>query len=179
MTNQELLDRLSFDEAISGVEILKEEHPESGVTFVVAEIQTDTLGAMIVPFIIPDNEDWIFTPWDWQDGQFTANYHIDDVQDVEWRVNDTNQIGYIVNGLPRLLTGTPAESSKVSSRKSLGAQLKQARLAKDLSLRNLERLADIPYSQLCRIERGAGNPTLDSMTRLAAILDTTFVISGK
>lgn len=179
MTNQELLSRLSFDEAISGAKILKEEHPESGVTFVVAEVQTDALGAMIIPFIIPDNEDWIFTPWDWQDGLLTANFTLDDVQDIEWRVNNTNQIGYVINGLPRLLTGTSTESIKTASRKAFGAQLKRARLAAGLSLRDLAHLAGVPHSQLCRMERGAGNPTLDSMARLAVILDTTFAVSGK
>lgn len=179
MTNQGLLDRLSFDETISGAKILKEEHPESGVTFVVTEVQTDALGAMIVPFVIPDNEDWIFTPWDWQDGRLTSDFCLDNAQDIEWRVNNTDQIGSVVNGLPRLLTGTPTESTKLASRKAFGAQLKRARQAKGLSIRGLSRLSNIHYSPLCQMERGACNPTLDTMTHLAAILDVTFTVSSK
>ena len=176
MTNQQLLDRLAFDEAISGVEILKEAQPEPGMAFVVASVNTDTLGTIIVPFVIPDNEDCIFTPRDWQAG-YTANFTLADVMGVDWRVDDTDQEAIILNGLPRTLAGA-AQSLKVAARRRFAKELKAARAAKGYTIRDVEAASGIPHSQYCRIEAGRGNPTFDSLVRLAAVLDTTFTIGG-
>lgn len=176
MTNQAILDRLAFDEAISGVEILKEEHPEPGMTFVVASVNTDTLGTIIVPFVIPDNEDCVFTPRDWQ-AAYTANFSLADIADVEWRIDDTDQEAVILNGLPRTFAGA-AQSLKIAARRRFAKELKAAREVKGYTIRDVETVSGIPHSQYCRIEAGRGNPTFDSLVRLAAALDTTFTIGG-
>ncbi|WP_353937288.1 helix-turn-helix domain-containing protein [Paramuribaculum intestinale] len=56
--------------------------------------------------------------------------------------------------------------------------MKAARLAKGLTLKDLDALTGIPYSRLSRIEGGRDNPTFDGLVRLAVTLDTTFAIGG-
>ena len=181
MTNQELYDRLTdFDESIVPAQIMCEEHPEPGVTTVVAMLYADPgPRSMIVPLVIPDDKDWLFTPRDWQSFDvFALNQNLSAcIQATDWRVNDTDTPGFIVNGLPRLLNDAPVQLKTVA-RKRLGEDVKAARLAKGLTLKDLDALTGIPYSRLSRIEGGRDNPTFDGLVRLAATLDTTFVIGG-
>jgi transcriptional regulator with XRE-family HTH domain len=62
--------------------------------------------------------------------------------------------------------------------KVFGERLRQQRTLKKLSQLELANLADIPPSQVGRIERGAGNPTLRTMTALAKSLgiSVTFLL---
>lgn len=54
--------------------------------------------------------------------------------------------------------------------KVFGERLRQQRTLKKLTQLELAILADIPPSQVGRIERGAGNPTLRTMNALARSL---------
>lgn len=181
MADEELYNRLTaFDENIISARILCEESPEKGVTVVVAEVWAEPgPHVMYVPFVIPDNEDCMFTPRDWQSFDvFALNQDLSAcIQTTEWRVNDTDTPGFIVNGLPRLLNNAPVPL-KIVARKRLGEDVKAARLAKGLTLKDLDALTGIPYSRLSRIEGGRDNPTFDGLVRLAATLDTTFMIGG-
>ncbi|WP_289736053.1 helix-turn-helix domain-containing protein [Paramuribaculum intestinale] len=183
MADEELLSRVeSFDESFFSAHIALEEHPEPGVTTVVAWLYSDPGSELtIVPFVIPDNEEWMFTPRDWQSFKFNALALYKDlgacIQATEWRVNNTDTPGFIVNGLPRLLNDAPVQL-KIVARKKLGEDIKAARLAKGLTLKDLDALTGIPYSRLSRIEGGRDNPTFDGLVRLAVTLNTTFVIGG-
>ena len=56
----------------------------------------------------------------------------------------------------------------------LGRNLQQLRLAKGVSLSQLASDAGIAKSNLSQLENGSGNPTLDTIWRLAMQLDTSF-----
>lgn len=57
---------------------------------------------------------------------------------------------------------------------TLGRNLQSLRLAKGLSLSQLALDAGIAKSNLSRIEQGSGNPTIDTIWRLATQLDVPF-----
>ncbi len=57
---------------------------------------------------------------------------------------------------------------------TLGRNLQSIRLSKGLSLSQLALDAGIAKSNLSRIEQGAGNPTIDTIWRLATQLDVPF-----
>jgi transcriptional regulator with XRE-family HTH domain len=54
--------------------------------------------------------------------------------------------------------------------KAFGARLRELRLAKDLSQEGLANLADIPLSQIGRIERGEVNSTISTGYALSKAL---------
>lgn len=55
--------------------------------------------------------------------------------------------------------------------KAFGNNLKRIRLSKKLSIRKLALEADMDYSHLHEIEKGASNPTLTTILTLAEALD--------
>ncbi|HAY15647.1 MAG TPA: XRE family transcriptional regulator [Halomonas sp.] len=57
---------------------------------------------------------------------------------------------------------------------TLGQHLQALRKAQDLSLSQLANAAGIAKSNLCRLEQGNGNPTLDTIWRLAVQLNVPF-----
>ena len=57
---------------------------------------------------------------------------------------------------------------------SLGRNIQKLRLAKGLSLSQLALDAGLAKSNLSRIEQGEGNPTIETIWRLAVQLDTPF-----
>lgn len=57
---------------------------------------------------------------------------------------------------------------------TLGRNLQKLRLDKELSLSKLAANAGIAKSNLSRLEQGTGNPTIDTMWRLAVELDVPF-----
>ncbi|MCW8886966.1 MAG: XRE family transcriptional regulator [Motiliproteus sp.] len=57
---------------------------------------------------------------------------------------------------------------------TLGSHIQSLRLARDLSLSQLAANAGIAKSNLSRIEQGDGNPTLDTIWRLAMQLNVPF-----
>ncbi|WP_221284850.1 helix-turn-helix domain-containing protein [Mucilaginibacter sp. SP1R1] len=54
--------------------------------------------------------------------------------------------------------------------KTFGERLRELRISERLSQEELANLADIPISQVGRIERGENNPTLSTIGALAAAL---------
>jgi transcriptional regulator with XRE-family HTH domain len=55
----------------------------------------------------------------------------------------------------------------------LGRRIRDLRLERGLSQTSLAELAEVHYSHISLLERGLTNPTLSSLMRLAAALDTT------
>jgi len=60
--------------------------------------------------------------------------------------------------------------AELASRVELGAQLAAARKAHDLTQPALSSVTGIQQAEISRIERGIGNPTADTLSRLAAAL---------
>jgi transcriptional regulator with XRE-family HTH domain len=58
--------------------------------------------------------------------------------------------------------------------KAFGARIREFRLSKDLSQENLANLADVPLSQIGRIERGEINSTISTGYALAKALEIEF-----
>ncbi|MFC3616588.1 helix-turn-helix domain-containing protein [Lutimaribacter marinistellae] len=56
---------------------------------------------------------------------------------------------------------------------SLGAELREMRKARDLTLKQLSKIAGISLSHISAIERGAANPSIDVLNTLAQALDVT------
>lgn len=54
--------------------------------------------------------------------------------------------------------------------KALGARIRELRLERDMSQEDLANEADIPLSQIGRIERGENNPTISSLYVIATAL---------
>ncbi|MFJ8604429.1 helix-turn-helix domain-containing protein [Streptomyces shenzhenensis] len=52
----------------------------------------------------------------------------------------------------------------------VGGKIRRARLAWGLSLNELSRLASVAKATLAQLERGQGNPTLETLTALATHL---------
>ncbi|MCC7007279.1 MAG: helix-turn-helix transcriptional regulator [Acidobacteria bacterium] len=58
-------------------------------------------------------------------------------------------------------------------RRLVGARIRTLRQARGLTQEKLGELARLSYKFIGEIERGAGNPTLDSLARLATALDVS------
>ncbi len=73
----------------------------------------------------------------------------------------------------------PADVSSNASR-IVGERLKQARLQLGVSQMELANLAGMNVANYGKIERGAGNPTLDTLVRLAGVmeLDPSQLVTG-
>ncbi len=99
MTNIELQKKLHFEKDLQNVKIITLEEFENG-EFILSFLSYKDGTGMYVPFVAYDMEDFIFTPWDWQ--SFDDNFTAKDIETVEWRVDNTNKKGIIMNGLPRL-----------------------------------------------------------------------------
>ena len=54
--------------------------------------------------------------------------------------------------------------------KAFGRRIREIRLSQKLSQEELANLADIPLSQVGRVERGEGNPTLSTIFNLSEAL---------
>ncbi len=63
------------------------------------------------------------------------------------------------------------------ARASLGAQLQAARKAKSLSQPALSAVTGVQQSEISRIESGAGNPTVATITKLANALDLKLALT--
>ena len=63
---------------------------------------------------------------------------------------------------------------KEETLRTLGAHLQRLRLARGLSLSQLASAAGMAKSNLSRLEQGSGNPTLDTIWRLAVQLGVPF-----
>lgn len=71
------------------------------------------------------------------------------------------------------VTDVPAQPGPGDARGALADNLNRRRLARGWSLRELSSLTGVSKALLSQIERAAANPTLDVLTRIADVLETT------
>lgn len=99
MNNELLKIRLSFEPDLNTVEIIDCIELDPGTYFIRA-----TLGypdqEMIVAFVYYQSDDILFTPWDWQ-GDMPESP--EEIENIEWRVDNSTIRGINLNGLPSLL----------------------------------------------------------------------------
>lgn len=100
MKTIELYNILSFDKNITSVEILSQQLVSEQAYHLVVKLLLSDGDSLNIPIIWYKGEDWVFTPWDWQSFPSTR---IDEIENITWRVNDTDKTAIIINGLPRLL----------------------------------------------------------------------------
>ena len=171
MTCEELLSLLDFEENLESVEIKSQIQLAHDATFIVAELEFNPEMVMQVPFIHYSGQDWIFTPYDWQ-GWLPENE--EDIDRIDWRVNDTDTEGIMFDGLPMLApwVGEIKDATR-ETRKRIGSRLKESRESQNLSIRTLAEQTGINKSQICRIEAGRLNTGIDTIARLATALGLT------
>lgn len=64
------------------------------------------------------------------------------------------------------------------SRQRIGETIRNARVAKNLTVRALEELTGINKNQICRVEGGRANVTIDTISTLAAALNLSINLSS-
>lgn len=62
------------------------------------------------------------------------------------------------------------KNRNIELNKAFGDHLRKLRLAQNLSQEELANLIDVPISQIGRIERGEGNPTISTLYLLSKAL---------
>ncbi|QNK82848.1 helix-turn-helix domain-containing protein [Nakamurella sp. PAMC28650] len=67
-------------------------------------------------------------------------------------------------------------AAQVTAQLDLGAQIAQARIGSHLSQTDLGVRSGVPQPEISRIERGAGNPTRETLNKLATALNARFVL---
>jgi len=67
-------------------------------------------------------------------------------------------------------------AAQVNAQLDLGAQIAQARIDAHLSQKDLGLRSNVPQPEISRIERGAGNPTRETLNKLATALNARFVL---
>jgi transcriptional regulator with XRE-family HTH domain len=65
-----------------------------------------------------------------------------------------------------------SEAGGTSSAQEIGARIKRARLARNLTLKEVERKAEVSATHVSEIERGLTSPTVGALLRIAEALDT-------
>lgn len=90
----------TFEENLIAVRILSDTEIEEKAHHIAAELKYNDGNVMTVPFIWYEGDDYIFTPWDWQD---CNPLEADAIEDIQWRLNGTEKSCVILNGLPRLI----------------------------------------------------------------------------
>lgn len=66
--------------------------------------------------------------------------------------------------------------AEVSAHEALGSELADARHGRCLTQQELAELSGVPQSEISRIESGRANPTIETVSRLAAALDKRLVL---
>lgn len=174
MTNEGLFSLLDFEPELEDVEILFQEPLRHNATFILARLKFPKDDIMTVPVVHYEGCDWIFTPWDWQSILPTTP---DGIDTIKWRVDNTEQEGLIFDDLP-MLAPWVGEIKNVTreARRRIGQQLKDARMAQNISVRSLAEQSGVDKSSICRIEAGRLNSGIDNLTRLAEILGLKLVL---
>jgi len=67
-------------------------------------------------------------------------------------------------------------SAQVQGQLDLGAQIARVRLEAHLSQVELAARSNVPQPEISRIERGSGNPTRETLTKLATALNARLVL---
>ena len=65
--------------------------------------------------------------------------------------------------------------SCLQNRRLVGARINELRRMQGLSLRKLASMVNMDYAYICNIESGHANPTLDSLSKIAAGLDVEVI----
>lgn len=173
MTNDNLFDLLDFEDQLDSVEIKSQQEIGQDATFIVAELHYSD-STMTVPFVFHHGEDWILTPCDWQ-GLLPEDP--EGIGSISWRVNNTDTEAIMFDGVPRLAPWTPDQKDiNRMMRKRLGTQIRAAREAKGLSIRVLAEKAGVDKSQICRVEAGRYNSTIDSINSIASVLGLRLIL---
>lgn len=63
----------------------------------------------------------------------------------------------------------------MQNRRLVGARINELRKTQSLSLRKLAQMVNMDYAYICNIESGQANPTLDSLSKIAAGLDVEII----
>lgn len=178
MTTDKLLDLLAFQIDLDTAEIIKEDELTNSATFLVANLTFDNGYTMTVPFVYYPDNDWIFTPCDWQ-GWLPMS--ADDIDKIGWRVNDTDTEGVMFDGLPMLAPWIDEIRAdiKTANRKRIGIRLRELRENKGLTTRQLAELTGLSNSHITRIESGRYAVTIDSVAVIAEALGAEMEIAGK
>lgn len=164
MTNEQLFDLLSFEDGLQAVEIISQEETKNDGLFIRARLFYGD-GEMTVSFVHYANLDWIFTPCDWYGKQPET---IDEIKDIDWRVNDTETEGIIFEGLPMLAPWTPdPKEVRRGHRKRIGKALREAREEAGMSIRAVAEATGIDKGIISRTEAGRANTTIDTINLLA------------
>lgn len=100
MTNQIIYNALSSIEGLESATILKEVALNEGATFAVVDLNINR-ESFTIPVIHYEGDDTIFTPCDWQGYVPTEP---DEIEEIEWRVNDTSHTAIMLGGLPRIFS---------------------------------------------------------------------------
>lgn len=99
MTNERLLELLSFEESVKSVEIKSQQELHGNATFIIADLDCGKDGIFTIPIIHYEGEDWVFTPNDWQ-GRVPETP--EEIDSIDWYANALGKEGIILNGLPCL-----------------------------------------------------------------------------
>lgn len=108
-------------------------------------------------------DDILFTPRDWQGGQ---PMDVDEIPDYQW-ITSAGDEAIVLDGLPRSFTAI-----RDAARKDYGRKVRAAREAMGLTAEELARRAGLGRSHINRVEAWRYNLTLDTMTRIGAVLGT-------
>lgn len=172
MTNNDLINLLSFDADLQDAEIISTKELDNGAMLIIARLYYPN-GEMTVPFIHYDGEDWIFTPHDWQQPGINAT----PVAEIEWRINDTDTAGIMLNGQPYVSPWvTVPEYFKQEARVAIGHQIKEAREAQGLTIRQFADKCGLAFGHISRIESGCYNVTADTLAVIASVLSVNITI---
>lgn len=66
--------------------------------------------------------------------------------------------------------------AELTAQEALGADLANARHGRNFTQEALSELSGVPQSEISRIESGRANPTIETVSRLAAALDKKLVL---
>ena len=67
------------------------------------------------------------------------------------------------------------DASCQQNRRLVGARINELRRTQGLSLSKLAQMVNMDYAYICNIESGQANPTLDSLSKIAAGLDVEVI----
>lgn len=167
MSEEEIKSRImACDDTIQGV-IIKSTYGYEEDTMLAAWLDVIFPDGMIPMIaIITINEDYIFTPYDWY-GYIPKTF--EEIGGVAWRINASEHRAIVINGLPRILTKY-IPTIKDQTRRNIGMQIKKAREALGLTVRQLAERCCISYNHISRIEQGRYNVAVDTLAIVGKVL---------
>lgn len=168
LDEDELLGILTgFEKDLYDVEIIQMWDINDDADFILAKLEYED-DDYTVPIIHIRGKEWVFTPRDWQ-GYMPTNP--DEIEEVQWRVNNTETEGIIIDGMPRIISWNfNQEEVMLETRERIGRELREAREKAGLTLRQLAEKVGIAYNHISRIESGRYNVNLDTITAISAAL---------